>query len=50
VEIATDLQLGVQAQAKPLDDRGGDWPLATVFCSCVLAMYAALGYLVYGLV
>ena len=40
-----------QAAARPAEaktgDRGADWPLATGFFGGVLALYGALGYLVW---
>lgn len=40
-----------QAAARPreekTEDRGADWPLATGFFGGVLALYGAIGYLVW---
>jgi hypothetical protein len=49
LETTTDLELVLASKAEPSHDRGVDWPLASVFVSAVVAMYAALGYVIYTL-
>lgn len=39
-----------RSQQRAVEDRGGDWPLATAFFTGVLAMYGFIGYIVYVLV